>query len=91
MELNVENLTEAAELFQEKMGFQHDAEGLEMSDEQLVNFLLLCQQVEYGIGMEDETEESDVKVKVMKIDGGSVHEMMDELLGHGSPMPMKDY
>tara|TARA_R110001592_G_scaffold7148_1_gene40289 strand:- start:251 stop:538 length:288 start_codon:yes stop_codon:yes gene_type:complete len=92
-EVNVENMEENAELFMEKMGFPHDAEGLEMSDDQLVNFLLLCHQMQYGMMHDDDEEEmyeeeemmmphgNDVKVKVMKLDGGNVHEMMNELLG----------
>lgn len=93
-EVIVENMEENAELFVEKMGFPHDAEGLELTDDQLVNFLLLCHQMQYGM-MEDEEEEEemmhedemmmptgDVKVKVMKLgDGHSVHEMMNEILG----------
>jgi len=90
-EVNVENMEENADLFIEKMGFPHDAEGLEMSDDQLVNFLLLCHQMQYGMMHDDEEEMyeeevmmphgNDVKVKVMKLDGGNVHEMMNELLG----------
>ena len=41
-DINIENMEENAELFMEKMGFPHDAPGLELSDDQLVNFLLLC-------------------------------------------------
>ena len=62
-----------------------------MSDDQLVNFLLLCHQMQYGMMYDDEEEMyeeeemmphgNDVKVKVMKLDGGNVHEMMNELLG----------
>ena len=37
-EVNVENMEENAELFMEKMGFAHDSEGLDMTDDQLVNF-----------------------------------------------------
>ena len=79
-EVNVENMEENAELFAEKMGFPHDAEGLELSDDQLVNFLLLCHQMQYGM-MEEEYEEGDMKVKVMKIGDGDVHEMMNQILG----------
>jgi hypothetical protein len=91
-EVNVENMEENAKLFEEKMGFTHDADGLELSDDQLVNFLLLCYQ-----GMilpeeeieEEEIEEDhmdgDVKVKVMKVDSGDMRGVMDEILGHGSP------
>ena len=79
-EVNVENMEENAELFVEKMGFPHDAEGLELSDDQLVNFLLLCHQMQYGM-MEEEYEEGDMKVKVMKIGDGDVHEMMNQILG----------
>ena len=46
-EVNVENMEENASLFEEKMGFAHNADGLDMTDDQLVNFLLLCHQGEY--------------------------------------------
>ena len=84
-EVEVDNMEKNAELFMEKMGFAHDTEGLELSDDQLVNFLLLCHQMEYGVGdEEEEKEEGDVKVKVMKVhSGGDMSEMMDEILGHG--------
>jgi hypothetical protein len=74
-----------AELFMEKMGFAHDSEGLELSEEQLVNFLLLCHQMEYGVG-EEEHEDDGVKVKIMKVHSGDMKGMMDEMLGHGGPM-----
>ena len=93
-EVNVENMEDNATLFMSKMGFSHDADGLDMTDEQLVNFLLLCH---HGMGddemyeddeMYDDDEEmmemphgKDVKVKVMKLDGGNVHDMMNKLLG----------
>jgi len=88
-EVNVENMEENAELFMEKMGFAHNAEGLEMSDDQLVNFLLLCHHMQYGVGDEYEEEEmmeedhdSDVKVKIMKVGSGDdVHSMMNQILG----------
>ena len=84
-DINVENMEENADLFVEKMGFAHDSEGLDMSDDQLVNFLLLCHQMEYGIG-EEEEEEEGVKVKVIKMDnGGDMRAVMDEILGHGGP------
>jgi len=84
-EIEVDNMENNAELFMEKMGFAHDSEGLELTEEQLVNFLLLCHQMEYGVGAESEDEEEgDVKVKVMKVhSGGDMSEMMDEILGHG--------
>ena len=84
-EIEVDNMENNAELFMEKMGFAHDSEGLELTEEQLVNFLLLCHQMEYGVGAEPEDEEEgDVKVKVMKVhSGGDMSEMMDEILGHG--------
>ena len=56
--VNVENMEENAELFVEKMGFAHDSEGLEMTDDQLVNFLLLCHQMQYGVNEEEMAEES---------------------------------
>ena len=91
-EVNVENMEDNAKMFEQKMGFAHDADGLDMSDEQLVNFLLLCH---HGMGDDDEEYEeeyddeemmemphgNDVKVKVMKLDGSNVQEMMNKLLG----------
>ena len=62
-----------------------------LTDDQLINFLLLCQQKyvmpageEYEYEEEEETDMphgKDVKVKVMKLDGGNVHDMMNKLLG----------
>ena len=83
-EVNVENMEENEALFMEKMGFSRDADGLELSDDQLVNFLLLCLQKEYGIG-EEETEEEGVKVKVIKMHSDDMSNMMDEILGQGGP------
>ena len=88
-EINVENMEENAKLFEEKMGFTHDADGLELSDDQLVNFLLLCYQgmilPEEEEEMEEEHMDGDVKVKVMKVDSGDMRSVMDQILGHGSP------
>jgi len=56
-QINVENMEENAELFMEKMGFPHDAAGLEMTEEQLVNFLMLCYQEKYGMHEEEYDEE----------------------------------
>ena len=89
-DINVENMEENAQLFEEKMGFPHTAEGLELTDDQLVNFLLLCYQ---GMVLPDEEEEEmeeehmdgDMKVKVMKVDSGDMRSVMDQILGHGSP------
>jgi hypothetical protein len=92
-EVNIENMEQNAEMFMHKMGFAHDESGLDMTDEQLVNFLLLCQQ-NYIMGDEDEDEEEyeemddggSVKVKVMRLGSGDdMRSMMDELLGHGGP------
>ena len=96
-EVNVENMEENAALFMSKMGFSHDEAGLDMTDDQLVNFLLLCHQTMMGIDDEEMYEDDeemyddeemmemphgkDVKVKVMKLDGSNVHEMMNKLLG----------
>ena len=93
-EVEVDNMENNAELFMEKMGFAHDSEGLELSDDQLVNFLLLCQQMEYGVGAESEDEEmkemddKGMKVKVIKVKGGDMSSIMDEMLGHGGPKIM---
>ena len=92
-EVNVENMEENAQLFEEKMGFAHTADGLDMSDDQLVNFLLLCHHDQYDMSDDEEYEEEDmemmddhhdgkdVKVKVMKLGGSDVHEMMNKILG----------
>lgn len=89
--IDVANMERNAELFMEKMGFAHNSEGLELSDDQLVNFLLLCYQ---GMVLPSEEEEEmeemeemdgDVKVKVMKVDSGDMRGVMDEILGHSSP------
>ena len=93
-EVTVENMEDNATLFMSKMGFGHDADGLDMTDDQLVNFLLLCHHGMFDDGMyEDDNYDDDdvemmdmphgedVKVKVMKLDGGNVHEMMNKLLG----------
>tara|TARA_R100001244_G_scaffold123746_1_gene93445 strand:+ start:314 stop:562 length:249 start_codon:yes stop_codon:yes gene_type:complete len=74
-----------AALFMEKMGFAHDSEGLEMTDEQVVNFLLLCHQEMVMPEEEEEMEEMQENVKVIKVDGGDMRGVMDEILGHGSP------
>ena len=83
-EVNVENMEENAELFVEKMGFAHTSEGLEMTDDQLINFLLLCHQAQHGVGDEEEMMEEEMMpegVKVMKVSSGDdVHSMMNKLL-----------
>ena len=87
-DISVENMDENAELFMEKMGFPHDSPGLELTPDQLVNFLLLCYQ-EMVLPEEEEMEEEhmdgNMKVKVMKVDSGDMRSVMDEILGHGSP------
>jgi len=96
--VNVENIEKSEELFKEKLGFGRDSVGLELSDDQLVNFLMLCYQTKYGIGDEEVEEEvyeeeeekrgpgkDKVKVKVMRVSGKDMGGLMDELLGHGGP------
>ena len=86
--LDVENMDENAQLFMEKMGFPHDSPGLELTPDQLVNFLLLCYQemvLPEEAEMEEEHMDGDMKVKVMKVDSGDMRSVMDEILGHGSP------
>ena len=96
-QVEVENMEDNAALFLQKMGFPHNADGLDLSDDQLVNFLLLCHQAMVGIDGEDAMYEDDyedvdeemmevpsgkdMKIKVMKLDGGNVHDMMNKLLG----------
>ena len=77
-----------------RQGFPHTTEGLELSDDQLVNFLLLCHQYQYGVGEEQQEEMmeeeemmedhhgDDVKVKVMKIGSSdNIQEIMNKMLG----------
>jgi hypothetical protein len=91
-EVNIENMEQNAEMFMHKMGFAHDESGLDMTDEQLVNFLLLCAAIQDIMGDEEEEEYEEmddggsVKVKVMRLGSGDdMRSMMDELLGHGGP------
>ena len=97
-EVNVENIEDLMALFEEKMGFSADADGLVMTEEQVVNFMLLCHQAEYGMMDEEEGEEyeegeemeehGDSKIKVIKVKGGDMSSIMDEMLGHGGPKIM---
>ena len=84
-DITIGNMKDNAVLFMEKMGFAHDSEGLEMTDEQVVNFLLLCHQEMVMPEEEEEMEEMQENVKVIKVDGGDMRGVMDEILGHGSP------
>ena len=74
------------------MGFPRDAEGLELTDEQLVNFLLLCHQTmmlpHEDEEVEEEEHDGDMKVKIIKMDSGNAHEMMNSILGPMGPKVM---
>ena len=35
--------------------------------------------------VEEDENHGDMKVKVIKMDSGNMHEMMNDILGHGSP------
>ena len=92
--IEISNMERNEELFMEKMGFPRDSEGLNLTDEQLVNFLLLCYQGKM-LPPEDmeETEEmseddGNVKVKIIKMDSSNVHEMMNDMLGSSKPEMM---
>tara|TARA_R100000149_G_C5864691_1_gene129723 strand:- start:330 stop:629 length:300 start_codon:yes stop_codon:yes gene_type:complete len=95
--IEIGNMERNEELFMEKMGFPRDAEGLDLSDEQLVNFLLLCYQgkmlpeemeeTEMHDDMED-MDDGNVKVKIIKMDSSNVHEMMNDMLGSSKPEVM---
>ena len=93
-EIEIGNMEKNEKLFMEKMGFPRDSEGLDLTDNQLVNFLLLCHQ-EMIIPEENDEEETmdegegKVKVKVMKVSGSDMRNAMDEILGHGSPKIME--
>ena len=42
--------------------------------------------MEYGINEEEVEEDEGMKVKVIKMNGGGdMHNVMDEILGHGGP------
>ena len=90
-EIEIGDMEKNEKLFMEKMGFPRDSEGLNLTDEQLVNFLLLCYQGKM-LPPEDmeETEEmseddNNVKVKIIKMDSSNVHEMMNDMLGSSKP------
>tara|TARA_R100001460_G_scaffold20034_3_gene41703 strand:- start:6398 stop:6697 length:300 start_codon:yes stop_codon:yes gene_type:complete len=94
--IEISNMEKNEELFMEKMGFPRDAEGLELSDEQLVNFLLLCYQgkmlppedMEETEDMQEMEHDDNVKVKIIKMDSSNVHEMMNDMLGSSKPEMM---
>ena len=91
-EIEIGDMEKNEKLFMEKMGFPRDSEGLDLSDSQLVNFLLLCHQemiIPEENNEEMEESEGQVKVKVMKVDSGDMRGMMDEILGHGGPKIME--
>ena len=90
--LDVENIDMLASDFENKMGFTHDSPGLEMTDGQLVNFMLLCNHE--MLGFEDDEEmimdaEPHGAVKVIKMGNKDAREMMDNLLGH-DPLRLVD-
>ena len=95
--IEIGNMERNEELFMEKMGFPRDSEGLDLSDTQLVNFLLLCYQGKMlpeemeETEMHDDMEQMDdgnVKVKIIKMDSSNVHEMMNDMLGSSKPEVM---
>jgi len=97
-DVNVANVEEQRELFEMQMGFPSDSEGLDLTDEQVVNFMLLChkemvapeemEEDDYEEGEEMEEmmpEDGEMKIKVIKLGAGDVENMMDDILGHGGP------
>lgn len=84
--IDVENIDVLASDFENKMGFAHNSQGLEMTDGQLVNFMLLCNHE--MLGFEDDQDEEMMEsephgeVKIVKMGKGDAREMMDNLLGH---------
>ena len=91
--IEISNMERNEELFMEKMGFPRDSEGLNLTDEQLVNFLLLCYQgkmlppedMEETEDMQEMEHDDNVKVKIIKMDSSNVHEMMNDMLGSSKP------
>ena len=61
--VNVENIDELVQLFEQKMGFPADSAGLEMTEEQLVNFMLLCHKAEYNYDDEEEEYEEEMPME----------------------------
>lgn len=101
-EVNVASIEEQREMFEMQMGFPADSEGLDLTDEQVVNFMLLChKEMVAPEGMEEDEEdegyeheemeeemmpeEGEMKVKVIKLGAGDIQNVMDEILGAGSP------
>tara|TARA_R110002012_G_scaffold9426_2_gene43364 strand:- start:95 stop:385 length:291 start_codon:yes stop_codon:yes gene_type:complete len=86
--IDVENIDVLASDFENKMGFAHNSPGLEMTDGQLVNFMLLCNHEMLGFEdeeemmMDDEMMPSHGEVKIVKMGKADAREMMDNLLGH---------
>tara|TARA_R100000995_G_scaffold52249_1_gene25313 strand:- start:3430 stop:3711 length:282 start_codon:yes stop_codon:yes gene_type:complete len=90
--IDVENIDVLASDFENKMGFTHDSPGLEMTDGQLVNFMLLCNHEMLGFEDDEEMmmdEEPHGEVKVIKMGNTDAREMMDNLLGH-DPLRLVD-
>ena len=71
-------------MFEAKMGFS--ADDVPLDEQQLENFLMLCHEMllkELGMMDDDEMEEDDVEVRVIKVHDGDVHGMMNKVLqGH---------
>ena len=90
--IDVENIDVLASDFENKMGFAHNSQGLEMTDGQLVNFMLLCNHEMLGFEDDEEMmmdEEPHGEVKVIKMGNKDAREMMDNLLGH-DPLRLVD-
>ena len=84
--VNVGDVQSLEEQFENKMGFSRNADGLNLTDEQLVNFMLLCNQdyIEEDGESEDYHDEDTMgEVKVLKLGGEDARLMMDKILGHG--------
>jgi hypothetical protein len=86
-EVNVANMEENSELFMEKMGFPHDALCHQ------VQYGMHEEEYEEDCDCDHDDGDCDcghdkmmmpengVKVKVMRLGDGNVHEMMNEILG----------
>ena len=101
-EVNVADIEEQRELFEMQMGFPADSEGLDLTDEQVVNFMLLCHKEmvapeemkddDYHEGYEEDYEEDEdggMKMKVIRIGMDDIPSIMDDMLGHGG-LKMED-
>jgi hypothetical protein len=74
-----EDVVDMKAMFEAKMGFS--ADDVPMDDDQLENFLLLCQQSQLEAEGLMGGDEEEMNVKVVKVHDGNIHGMMNKILG----------